>query len=210
MGLIATLFITVSCLSPSIAVFIVGSDVIRQVGSGVVICFSAAALFGVAMACVYGELGSAFPSSGGEYTIIGKVLGSRWGEAVLGLNLLGFCISLALSGFAVATYLDAVWPALPTRSLAALSIVIVTGLAIFDIKVGALMTGCFLFVEFFGVGDPDRARSFTCPRADIGLNASRRRADGRRFGDHHIGHHGIRHSCGNLRVQWLWRRDLLR
>ena len=70
MGPVGTLFITVSVLSPSIAMFIVGSDVIRQVGTGVFLCFAAAALFGVAMSCVYGELGSAFPGSGGEYTIL--------------------------------------------------------------------------------------------------------------------------------------------
>ena len=35
MGSVGTLFITVSVVAPSIAVFIVGSDVIRQVGSGV-------------------------------------------------------------------------------------------------------------------------------------------------------------------------------
>ena len=151
MGLVGALFITISCLSPSIAVFIVGSDVIRQVGSGVFVCFSAAALFGVAMAGVYGELGSAFPSSGGEYTILGRVLGPGWGTGVLGLNLLCFCISLALSGFAVSSYLDAVWPALPARPLAASMVVLVTGLAVLHIRVGALVTGGFLLVEILAL-----------------------------------------------------------
>jgi amino acid transporter len=147
MGRIGALFITVSCLSPSIAVFIVGSDVIRQVGSGVFLCFAAAALFGVAMACVYGELGSALPGSGGEYSILGRVFGPRCGQAVLGLNLLGFSISLALSGYGVATYLGAVWPGLPARPLAALMVVIVTGVAVLHIQVGAVVTGAFLLVE---------------------------------------------------------------
>jgi amino acid transporter len=147
MGRIGALFITVSCLSPSIAVFIVGSDVIRQVGSGVFLCFAAAALFGVAMACVYGELGSALPGSGGEYTILGRVFGPRCGQAVLGMNLLGFSISLALSGYGVATYLGAVWPGLPARPLAALMVVIVTGVAVLHIQVGAVVTGGFLLVE---------------------------------------------------------------
>ena len=115
MGRLGTLFITVSCLSPSIAVFVVGSDVIRQVDTGVFVCFASAAPFGVAMACVYGELGSAFPSAGGEYTIFGRLPGPHYARGVLGLNLVGFCISLALSGFGVAIYLGAVWPELPSR-----------------------------------------------------------------------------------------------
>ena len=48
------LLITLSCLSPSIGVFLVGSDVIHQAGTSAFICFVAAALLGVAMAAVYG------------------------------------------------------------------------------------------------------------------------------------------------------------
>ena len=147
MGRLGTLFITVSCLSPSIAVFVVGSDVIRQVGTGVFVCFAAAALFGVAMACVYGELGSAFPSAGGEYTIFGRVLGQPWARGVLGLNLVGFCISLALSGFGVATYLGAALPGLPARPVAASMVAIVTFIAVLRIEVGAIVTGAFLLTE---------------------------------------------------------------
>ncbi len=151
MGPVGTLFITVSVLSPSIAVFIVGSDVIRQVGTGVFACFAAAALFGVAMSCVYGELGSAFPGAGGEYTILGRVLGPNWACGVLGLNLMGFSISLALSGFGVATYLSAAVPGLPARPLAAMMVVLAAGIAVLHIQVGALVTGGFLLVELLAI-----------------------------------------------------------
>lgn len=151
MGPVGTLFITVSVLSPSIAVFVVGSDVIRQVGTGVVPCFAAAALFGVAMSCVYGELGSAFPGSGGEYTILGRVLGPNWAKGVLALNLMGFSISLALSGFGVATYLSAVVPGLPARPLAALLVLVVAGIAVLHIQVGAVITGGFLLIELLAL-----------------------------------------------------------
>ncbi len=151
MGTVGLLFITVSVLSPSIAVFIVGSDVIRQVGTGVFLCFAAAALFGVAMSCVYGELGSAFPGAGGEYTILGRVFRPNWANGVLGLNLLGFSISLALSGFGVATYLGAVVPGLPARPLAAVMVLAVAGIAVLDVKVGAVVTGGFLLVELLAL-----------------------------------------------------------
>ncbi len=151
MGSIGTLFITVSILSPSIAVFIVGSDVIRQVGTGVFLCFAAAALFGVAMSCVYGELGSAFPGAGGEYTILGRVFGANWAAGVLGLNLLGFSMSLALSGFGVATYLGAAVPGLPARPLAALMVLVVCLVAVLNIRVSAVVTGGFLLVELLAL-----------------------------------------------------------
>ena len=151
MGPAGTLFITVSVVAPSIAVFIVGSDVIRQVGTGVFLCFAAAALFGVAMSCVYGELGTAFPGAGGEYTILGRVFGPNWAHGVLGLNLLGFSISLALSGFGVASYLAVVVPGLPARPLAALLVAVVAGIAVLHIQVGAVVTGGFLLVELLAL-----------------------------------------------------------
>ena len=151
MGPTAAFFLAVSVVSPSLAVFIVGSDVMRQVGSGVFLCFAAAALFGVAMSCVYGELGSAFPASGGEYTIMGRVLGPHWAKGVLALNLLGFSISLALSGYGVTTYLGAAIPGLPARPLAALMVVLVAGIAVLHVRVGAVVTGGFLLVELLAL-----------------------------------------------------------
>ena len=151
MGGLGALFITLSCLSPSIGVFIVGSDVIKQAGTGVFLCFTAAAVLGLAMAAVYGELASAFPETGGEYTILRRVLGPPWGFAVLGLNLLGFSIAQALSGFGVATYLAAVWPDLPVAPAAAALVLLVTGLAVLNIRVGAAITGAFLAVELLAL-----------------------------------------------------------
>jgi len=144
---LGALLITLSCLSPSIGVFIVGSDVIKQAGTSVFLCFTAAALLGLAMAAVYGELAAAFPETGGEYTILGRALGPAWGLAALGLNLLGFSIAQSLSGLGVATYLGAVFPGLPATATAALLVLLVTGTAILNIRVGAWITGLFFAVE---------------------------------------------------------------
>jgi amino acid transporter len=141
------LLITLSCLSPSIGVFIVGSDVIHQAGTSIFLCFAAAALLGVAMAAVYGELASAYPQTGGEYTILGKALGPGWGVAALGINLLGFSLAQSLSGLGVVTYLSALAPGLPPVPTAAALVVIVTGVAILNIRVNAWVTGVFLAVE---------------------------------------------------------------
>ncbi|WP_174278831.1 APC family permease [Sphingomonas bacterium] len=140
-------FLTVSCLSPSIAVFIVGSDVMGQVGTAVFPCFVAAALLGLIMACVYGELGSAFPGAGGEYTIFARVFGRLAGHGIVGLNLIGFSISLALSGHGVATYLTALWPGTPPQACAAATVAVVTGVAVLNVEVGAWVTGTFLMTE---------------------------------------------------------------
>lgn len=147
-GPVGAFFLTVSCLSPSVAVFIVGADVMRQVGTATVGCFAAAALLGLVMACVYGELGSAFPGAGGEYTIFDRVLGRIAGRAIIGLNLVGFSASQALTGYGVATNLAAAWPGAPASHLvAACTVVLVTLIAVLHVEVGAWVTGLFLLTE---------------------------------------------------------------
>jgi amino acid transporter len=141
------LLITLSCLSPTIGVFVVGSDVIRQAGSATFLCFAAAALLGVAMANVYAELAAAFPETGGEYTIIGRTLGPALGFAALGLNLASFSIAQALSGLGVAGYLSVLAPGLPAVPTALVLVAIVTGVAVLNIRVNALITGLFLTLE---------------------------------------------------------------
>ena len=151
MGGFGALLITLSCLSPGIGVFIVGSDTLRQAGTGVFLCFAAAVALGLAMAAIYGELASAFPETGGEYTILTRALGPRWGVSVLGLNLLGFSVAQALSGYGVASYLAAVWPGLPPRPVAALLVAAVTLTSVLNIRVNARVTGLFLAVELLSL-----------------------------------------------------------
>ena len=52
-----------------------GQVVVAQAGTGAVLCFALTALLGVATAFVYAELSSAFPLTGGEYTMIGRTMG---------------------------------------------------------------------------------------------------------------------------------------
>lgn len=141
------LLVTLAGLSPSLGVFVVGSDVIRMVGSGAVLCFLAAAVLGVAMASVYAELGSSMPGAGGEYTIAGRLLGPDAGFAMLSINLCGLCLATSLSSLGVAGYLQAVLPGLPTIPTALGLVVAVTGLAVLSIRVNALVTGVLLGCE---------------------------------------------------------------
>ena len=127
------LLVTLAGLSPSIGVFIVGSDVIHMVGSGAVLCFLAAVVLGIAMASVYAELGSCMPSAGGEYTIAGRLLGPDAGFAMLSINLCGLCLAMSLSSLGVAGYLQAVLPGLPVLPTALGLVVAVTALAMLSL-----------------------------------------------------------------------------
>lgn len=151
MGGLGALLITLSGLSPSIGVFVVGSDVLRQAGSATWLCFAAAALLGAVIANVYAELAAAFPETGGEYTIVGRVLGPAFGFAMLGLNLLTFSIGPALTALGVAAYLGALIPGLPPVPTAMVLVVLCVGISLLNIRVNAWVTGAFLAVELISL-----------------------------------------------------------
>lgn len=152
MGALGALFITLSGLSPSIGVFVVGADVLHQAGSATFLCFLAAGLLGAAIANVYAELAAAFPETGGEYTIVGRILGPAWGLVMLGLNLLTFSIGPAVTGLGVSDYLQGVTPGLPQVPTAMVLVALCMGVSILNVRLNALVTGLFLAVELASLG----------------------------------------------------------
>jgi amino acid transporter len=148
---LGALLITISGLSPSIGVFIVGNDVLHSAGTSVFLCFVAAAVLGLFMAAVYGELASAFPDTGGEYTIMSTALGPPWGVAGLAICMVGYAASQPLSGQGVASYLAVVWPGLQPAPTAAVLVTLVTLVGVLNIRINALVTGVFLGVEFLAL-----------------------------------------------------------
>lgn len=141
------LLITLSGLSPTFGVFVIGSDVIRQAGTGALACFLAAALLGLAMASIYAELGSAFPHAGGEYTVLTRTLGPVFGFMALGLNLVTLGVGSGIGGLGFADYLELAVPGLPILPTAIVATAVVTAIAILNIRVNAWVTGCFLAIE---------------------------------------------------------------
>ncbi|HZC17097.1 MAG TPA: APC family permease, partial [Caulobacteraceae bacterium] len=164
---LATLLITLSGITPAASVFIMGSDVIRQAGTGAVICFAAAAVLGLATAYVYAELSSAFPLTGGEYSMIGRALGPSYGFMALGLNIFGGAVGQAVTALGLAEYLGVVVPSLPILPVALVATAIVTVISILNVRVNAVITGVFLLVELLALGVLV-ALGFIQPRRGLG------------------------------------------
>src|ERR1700761_1982701 len=147
LGRIGALLITVSGITPAASVFIMGQDVIRQAGTGALLSFIAAGLLGLATAYVYAELSSAFPVTGGEYSIIGRTLGPVWGFMTLGINLVGGALGQAVTALGLAEYLGVVVPGVPVLPTALAATAAVTALSVLHIRTNAWITGLFLAVE---------------------------------------------------------------
>ena len=159
------LLITISAITPAASVFIMGQDVIHQAGTGAILCFAAAALLGLTTAFVYAELSSAFPLTGGEYSMIGRTMGPSWGFMALGLNLFGGALGQAVTALGLADYLGVVAPGIPALPVAVAVTAATTLVTVLNIRLNAKITGVFLLVELAALGmitALGRGRTRTC------------------------------------------------
>jgi amino acid transporter len=152
MGVMGALFLTLSAETPASSVFVILPGVIQAAGSGALISMAAAGVVALCMALTYAELGSTFPSAGGEYAIVGSVLGPAAGFAVLGVNLFNMILAAAVLALGVADYLAAVWPGVSPIGAALAALAIGAGLGILNIRSSAAATGAFLAVELLALG----------------------------------------------------------
>ena len=147
MGTWGALLITISAVSPTTSIFVIGSDAIHQSGGGALPAFAIAAGLGLAMAYVYAELNSAFPVSGSEYTIAGRLLGPVAGFMTLGVNLSSFYFGAAVMALGMADYLSAAIPGVPALPLALATVAAATVVGVFNIRVSAKATAVCLAIE---------------------------------------------------------------
>ena len=144
--------LTVSQITPAMSVFIVGSQVIAQAGSGAILAFLAAALVCIPVALIYAELSSAFPLTGQEYSIVGRVMGPAWGFMALGINIVGGAFTQAVTALGLAVYLGLAVPGLPMVPTALAAVTAATLVGILNIRVNAIVTGVFLATELATLG----------------------------------------------------------
>jgi amino acid transporter len=142
-----TLLITLSGITPASGVFVIAPTLLQQAGSGALLSLLLAAVVGVCLALVYAELASAYPLTGGEYTMVGRVLGAAPGFIVLGVNLITLVLSFAAISLGVATYLKPFIPSLSPVLIGVATVTLTTLLSIFNIRFNALITGGFLLLE---------------------------------------------------------------
>src|SRR5512132_617774 len=144
---VGNMTITLSVIGPAASVFAIGSVALRQQGSGAFLAFLIAALISGCLAAGWAELGTLYPTAGGLYGIVARVLGRRAGFLALVLQLVLFVI--VPSGFALAAgqYLVALWPAISPRAAALVLLAAATALAVAGIRFNAAVTASLLALE---------------------------------------------------------------
>jgi amino acid transporter len=139
--------ITLSVIGPAASVFAIGSVALRQQGSGALLAFLIAAVISGCLAVAWAELGALYPTAGGLYGIVGRVLGRRAGFLALTLQLALFVIVPSAFALAAGQYVAALWPAVSPRTAALVLLAAAAALAVVGIRFNAAVTATFLALE---------------------------------------------------------------
>jgi len=139
--------ITLSVVGPAASVFAIGSVALRGQGSGAFLAFLIAALISGCLAVGWAELGALYPTAGGLYGIVARVLGQRAGFLALALQLALFVIVPSAFALAAGQYLAAAWPAVSPRAAALVLLAAAAGLTVAGIRFNAAVTAALLALE---------------------------------------------------------------
>src|SRR5436309_9449073 len=117
-------------------------------------CWTAGALFAIAGALSYSELGINFPSSGGEYVYLTHAFGPEWGFMTGWVSFFaGFSAPIAAAALAFSDYLGHFFPALKQSSAT-----LVIGSGALSLRLGARqltaagLIALFTILNCFGIG----------------------------------------------------------
>jgi amino acid transporter len=147
LNLLGNLALTLSDITPTASLLVVGTAVIATAGTGSVWAYLIGGFIALNVALCMGELGSMFPVAGGLYSIVTRVLGRPVGFLAL-LDYIGQAIFLPASvAFGVGTYIHSLAPSLSTNWIAAGMMILVALIACLDVKLNAVVIGFFLVIE---------------------------------------------------------------
>ena len=152
LGVGGNVLITLSSISPASSVFILDGAALATYGTGVFWAFIIAGVVSILIAFCYGELASAYPVSGGDYSLVTRALGPAFGVATFFISLVSLPLILAVFGLGVADYLGVAIAGLSPLGTGIVVVALATVTACFNIRTNAWLTGVFLFIEFAALG----------------------------------------------------------
>jgi len=138
------------------AIFTTTGFMAADLGSATLIlaCWTVGALFALAGALSYSELGINFPSSGGEYVYLTRAFGPEWGFMTGWVSFFaGFSAPIAAAALAFSDYLAHLFPTLQHANAS-----LVIGSGIFSLRLGrgqlvaSLLIAGFTILNCMGVG----------------------------------------------------------
>jgi amino acid transporter len=151
LSFMGNLSLTLSDITPTASLLVVGPAVIAAAGTGSLWSYLIGCGIAMCVALCMGELGSMFPSAGGLYSIVTRVLGKPVGFLAL-LDYIGQAIFLPASiAIGVGVYINALVSGVDSTVAAVVVMVSVTLLALMRITFNSWLTAVFLALEIIVV-----------------------------------------------------------
>lgn len=152
LSLVGNVALVVAGITPATSLLIIGPVALSQAGTGAFWAYLLAGVIAVCMALCFAELGSLYPTAGGLYPIVTRVLGKQVGFLVmLSYVALGALIPAAIAlGFG--SYLSALFPGIDENLSSCIVIVAATGLAMLSIADNAWVTKVIVALELTLLG----------------------------------------------------------
>jgi amino acid transporter len=154
LGLVGAVLLTLSCLTPASSLFVIVPGLFATQGTGTALTLAIAGVLCVGVAFCYSELGTLIPSAGGEYAMVGSLMGRISGWLTFFLAGVSAFIIPPIIAIGTGEYLHAAIPALPAGGAytGAFVIAVSTVMGVFDLRANAWITGIFLVLEVIAAG----------------------------------------------------------
>ncbi|MGA4543866.1 APC family permease [Uniformispora flossi] len=166
LGVVGGTLLTLSCLTPASSLFVIVPGMYADLGTGTPLVLIIAALLCVGVAFCYSELGTMVPSAGGEYAMVGTLMGRF--AAWIAFIVAGIVVMIVPPIIAMGTgdYIGSI-VSLDGDGLKWAGALVMIGamiMGLLDLRANAWVTGIFLGLEviaagmvaFLGFGHKDR------------------------------------------------------
>ncbi|MFE0625712.1 APC family permease [Streptomyces sp. NPDC058864] len=150
-GVVGGTLLTLSCLTPASSLFVIVPPLFADLGTGTALTIVVAAVLCIAVAFCYSELGTLIPSAGGEYAMVGTLIGRLAGWIVFVLSLIVVMIVPPIIALGTGEYLAPIMQIDPKIAGAAVML-LATVMGLLDLRANAWITGIFLVLEVVAAG----------------------------------------------------------
>ena len=154
LGLVGAVLLTLSCLTPASSLFVIVPGLFATQGTGTALTLLIAGVLCVGVAFCYSELGTLIPSAGGEYAMVGTLMGRLAGWVTFFLSSVVAFVVPPIIAIGTGEYITAAFPSLPVDGAYAGAAVMIlsTVMGLFDLRANAWITGVFLALEVVAAG----------------------------------------------------------
>ena len=142
------IILTLSVLSPGVSVLVSGTAIVQNAGTGVVLAFLIGSLVCFCQTSMAAELGAAYPTAGYDYAAIGHAIGDWAGATSYIASIAAIPLFLNTSAKGIAIYLQPFGLPLGVQAITVITVALVTGLSMLNIRSNERITGIFMAIEF--------------------------------------------------------------